>query len=451
MSVDLAERPLLGGPTTVSDWGALQSARVAAVARPASEEQLRALVHDAAVGGRALSLRGCGHSAGGQSFAAGAVMVDTRGLDRVLEFDPDARTIRVQAGAIWAAVTSACEPHRLGPTTKQEFETFTIGGSLAANAHGKSIDHGPLISGVRSLRLLTAGGDVVTASRTQNADLFAAAIGGYGLLGVIVDATLDLVEDRPVRTSERVAERTDALLARYLERVGEGQMPLCYGFLERGLRRGFYIGYSYTETSGDLRRHEPPPVLFDRFVALQRRSRLARAHALRVLWAATRRSEVTLRSRRLLLWDEPPASLAGTVLQKYIVPVEDFAAFVRRAGEVLSRHDLSMLPPHFRFIPGGDEALLALAERDSVCLILSHLAQPNDARWRAAFERATRELLEACIERAGRHYLTFDTSASREQLVRAYPRWDRFVALKRRVDPQRLFTSTFYERYEGAR
>jgi len=452
-----AERERFGPPATVGDWGGLQEATVAGIARPSSEAELQELVRHALGNGLRLSLRGFGHSAGGQSFAQGALMVDVRSLDRVLEFDPAARTIRVQGGATWAAVTAACEPHRLGPPTKQEFESFTIGGSLAANAHGKSIDRGPLIGGVRSLRLLTADGEIIEASRERNADVFHAAIGGYGLLGVIVDATLELVPDRPVRNGERVRLDLEPLLARYLERVAEREdTPLCYGFLDRDFRSGFYVAYTYADDAAgrsldDLERHDPPQAVFNAFVALQRRSAFVRRHALRALWVATRSPELTLRSRRLLLWDEPPAALAGTVLQKYIVPVERFAAFVRRAGEVVRGcgRALPLLSPHFRFVPGGDEALLPLAERDSVCLILSHLTRPGDRSWRATFERATGELLEACLEEDGRHYLTFDAVASRDQLVRAYPRWDEFVAIKRRVDPHGLFTSRFYEQYEG--
>ncbi|MBA2545844.1 MAG: FAD-binding oxidoreductase [Solirubrobacterales bacterium] len=444
---------------TVTDSGGLQCATVPSSPRPASEKELRAVVLAAAASGTGVSLRGYGHSAGGQSFGEGAAMLDLRGLDRVVEFDPQARTIRLQGGASWAALTRAAEPHRLGPTTKQEFETFTIGGSIAANAHGKSVDHGPLIGGVRSLRLMKADGSIVTASRSENADLFAAVAGGYGLFGVIVDATLELVEDRPVRSETPLLLDAPDLIAAYVERLGSRReaTPLCYGFLDPACRRGFYVAYVYDGDDREvpleqLERHEPPPGAFNAFVRIQRRSALARRAALRITWAASRRSETTLRSRRLLLWDEPPAGLAGTLLQKFVVPVARFADLVRRAGQILDRYrgELAVLTPHFRFVPGNDEALLSLAPEDSIAFILSHLARPEDPRWTAAFERATGELLEAALELGGRHYLTFDSVASRSQLLRGYPDWDRFVALKRHHDPDRLFRSNFYERYEGS-
>ncbi|MGH2924059.1 MAG: FAD-binding oxidoreductase [Solirubrobacterales bacterium] len=450
----------LASPVVISDWGGLRRARVAAPRRPASEDELRAALLTAAESGTGVALRGYGHSAGGQSFGDRAAILDLRGLNRVLELDHAARTVRLQGGASWADVTRVAEPVRLGPTTKQEFETFTIGGSIAANAHGKSIDHGPLVGGVSSLRLMKADGSIVTASRNENAELFAATVGGYGLLGVIVEATLELVEDRPVSNEAPVMRDARELIASYIERVQSGReaTPLCYGFLDGACRRGFYVAYVYDDDDrraplAQLERHEPPPGLFNAFVRVQRRSALARRAALRLTWAASRRSETTLRSRRLLLWDEPPAGLVGTLLQKFVVPVARFADLVERAGEILrrDRHELPVLTPHFRFVPANGEALLSLSPEDGIALILSHLARPGDRRWVSAFERATGELLEAALELGGRHYLTFDSVACREQLLRGYPGWDSFVALKRRHDPDQVFTSSFYERYEGPR
>jgi decaprenylphospho-beta-D-ribofuranose 2-oxidase len=448
--------PRLAPGGRVTDWGRLRMATVANTARPSDEDELRELVRYAAEDGRKLTLRGVGHSAGGQSFADGAIMVDVRDLDRIIELDESRRTIRVQGGATWQTLTTVLEPARLGPATKQEFETFTIGGSIAANAHGKSIDHGPMGTSVRELRLLKADGETVTASREQNPELFRAAIGGYGLLGVIVDATLELVEDRPVENSERVFADTQPLIERYIERIHADRenTPLCYGFLDDVFRQGFYVAYTYTGAGRErpleeLERHEPAPALFNLLIALQRRSGFVRRRTLRMMWAATRRPEVTLRSRRLLLWDEPPSALERTLLQKYVVPVGNFTSFVERAGDVLRSHrdELPQVAPHFRFVPGGDEALLPLAPEDAVCLILCHLAKPEDERWRRTFEEVTGELLDACLDAGGHHYLTFDSTATREQLVRAYPRWEEFLAVKRRYDPETTFTSSFYERY----
>jgi len=454
----VSPEPLLSGAQNVTDWGRLERADVAGVARPRGEAELQALVRHAAERELKLSLRGSAHSSGGHSFSEGGVMVDLRGFDRVLDVDPDARTVRVQSGATWAQLTQRLEPLRLALPTKQEFDCFTVGGSLAANAHGKSVDQGPLIAAVRVLRLLKADASIVTLSREQDPELFRAVVGGYGLLGIVLDVEFELVEDRPVEKTEVVRMQTPQLVESYIERIRRDPAgtPLCYGFFNADCSEGFYLTYTYTdEPSGGLdalERHAPHPRVFDALVGLQRRFGFVRRRAFDIFWIGSQGPELTLRSRRLLLWDDPPAALQGMLLQKYLVSVDRFGAFARAAGAIFAAHSDSVqsLPPHFRFVPGGDEAMLPLANEDSICLIPSWLARPGDPRWRARFEAVSHELIEACLDHGGNHFLTFDSLASREQLLRAYPRWDEFVALKRRHDPAELFSSRFYEKYAQA-
>jgi FAD/FMN-containing dehydrogenase len=77
----------------------------------------------------------------------------------------------------------------------QTYANFTVGGSLSVNAHGRYMGEGPLAHSVESLRLILADGNLVEASPTQNPELFYAAIGGYGGIGVIAEATLLLADN----------------------------------------------------------------------------------------------------------------------------------------------------------------------------------------------------------------------------------------------------------------
>ncbi|WPB81414.1 FAD-binding oxidoreductase [Archangium violaceum] len=439
----------------VTDWGRMQSAPVRAVVHPADEEQLRRYVVGAVASGAKVSIRGIGHSAGGQSFCRDAVMIDMRNLKRVLEFDAGSRTIRVQAGASWADLTPLLEVHGLSVTTKQEFDSFTLGGSIAANVHGKTIEFGPLIESIQSLRLLRADGRIINVSREENADLFPAVVGGYGLAGVVVDVTLALALDRVVEKSEVILMRSEPLCASYIQRLkSPGERPaLCYGFLDATCSQGFYVTYTHAHENGDgdlrrLKRNEPPPLLFNAFVWLQQRSKFARDRAFQVMVHTASHSERTLRSRRLLLWDDIPGAFDSMLLQKYVVPVERFHEFTRAAGQIFARHpELPLLTNHFRFVPGNSEALLALAPRDSICMIPCYLARKDDARWVEKLALATHELLDAALALGGSYYLAFDTLATPEQFQRAYPKAKAFFALKRAHDPDETFSSFFYEKY----
>lgn len=440
----------------VTDWGRMESATVRHVAVPETEQQLQEIVREAAAEKLKISQRGAGHSAGGQSFVDDGVMIDVRRLDRILDLDEQNRTVRVQGGASWKVLTDALEPLRLAVTTKQEFDLFTVGGSVACNVHGKSVDYGPLIESIRSFRLLQADGEIVNVSREENASLFPAVVGGYGLFGIVVDVDLDLVPDRPVRKDKVVAGDLATLAAQYAQRLAgdRSNLPLCYGFLDVECTHGFYIPYVYADDQAGLslkklKRHEIHPALFNSLVKLQRTSRFVRRKTIRLMEKESGRAEVTLRSRRLLLWEDSPKAFGGMLFQKFYVPVDAFAEFAARVGRVFQRYgdELQVLTNHFRFVPGNGEAMLSFSPEDSICMIPCYLANKDSTAWQNTLKEASHELMSAVLDLGGSHYLTFDALASPEEVRRGYPRWDEFVELKRKHDPGELFSSTFYQRY----
>src|SRR6185503_13436518 len=82
-------------------------------------------------------------------------------------------------------------------------------GSLSVNVHGRYVNRGPLIRSVRAIRVVLADGRQVDASPRENPDIFYGAIGGYGGLGVIVAATLELEKNEPLERHVEVMPVTD--------------------------------------------------------------------------------------------------------------------------------------------------------------------------------------------------------------------------------------------------
>ena len=108
----------------------------------------------------------------------------------------------------------------------------------------------------------------------------------------------------------------------------------------------------------------------------------------------------------------------------------------------------TVIPTFLLIDPGSHiEALLSFSPQDTICIIPLYLAKKNSKRWVERLERATNELLNACLDEGGSYYLTFDIIASKQQFQRAYPQWQEFLDLKRRYDPEEMFTSMFYEKY----
>ena len=140
-----------------------------------------------------LIARGLGRSYGDQAMNNERYVVSCTGFNNFIAFDEQQGILECQAGVSLEEIISALGPKGWLPMICPGTKFVTIGGAIANDIHGKAhhID-GSFVNCVLSFTVLLANGDIVTASRTENSDLFWATFGGLGLLGVILTAKLQL-------------------------------------------------------------------------------------------------------------------------------------------------------------------------------------------------------------------------------------------------------------------
>ena len=141
---------------------------------------------------------GNGRSYGDSCLNGGGGLIDARGLDRLLDFDPETGVLEAEAGVSLATIlqhlTQRAEPERtwflpVSPGTK----FVTLGGAIANDVHGKNhATAGCFGNHVLSLRLQRSDGSVLTCSPRENTALFNATVGGLGLTGMIFSAVVQL-------------------------------------------------------------------------------------------------------------------------------------------------------------------------------------------------------------------------------------------------------------------
>src|SRR6185503_6508273 len=176
----------------------LNATRVRRIVRPRTVEDVQAAVRDARRERLQVSVCGGRHSMGGQQFGTDTVLVDMTTLARVIALDARTGIVDVEAGIEWPELIGWLTANQRTPRPwaireKQTgVDRVTIGGSLASNVHGRGLRFPPIVGDVESFDIVGADGDVRTCSRRENAEIFALAIGGYGLFGVIVRVRLRL-------------------------------------------------------------------------------------------------------------------------------------------------------------------------------------------------------------------------------------------------------------------
>ncbi|WP_407115856.1 FAD-binding oxidoreductase [Bradyrhizobium sp. LMG 9283] len=188
--------------TLVSGWG-----RFPVVDTEMLRPRSFATVADAIVSGTVA--RGNGRAYG--DAAIGAVRTVTMtGFDRVRSFDPATGRIRLEAGMLLSDLIDTFGPRGFLPFVVPGTRFVSIGGAIAADVHGKNHHcEGGFGRYVDSILLRTGRGETIEVSRAQNSDAFFATVGGMGLTGVILEATLRLRKVETGWIRERVISASD--------------------------------------------------------------------------------------------------------------------------------------------------------------------------------------------------------------------------------------------------
>ncbi len=141
---------------------------------------------------------GCGRSYGDAALNPGGSLIDCTGLDRFIAFDAATGILTCEAGVRLADILAAiCRPEAGGagwllPVTPGT-RFVTVGGAIANDVHGKNHHQfGTFGCHVVSFELARSDGSRIACSRDHHPELFAATIGGLGLTGLIINATIQL-------------------------------------------------------------------------------------------------------------------------------------------------------------------------------------------------------------------------------------------------------------------
>jgi FAD/FMN-containing dehydrogenase len=136
---------------------------------------------------------GNGRSYGDVCLNPGAALLQMRGLDRFIAFDAEAGVLVCEAGLLLADILALIVPRGWFLPVTPGTRYVTVGGAIANDVHGKNHHAaGSFGAHVRGFELLRSDGSRRRCSPTENADWFAASIGGLGLTGAITQATLQL-------------------------------------------------------------------------------------------------------------------------------------------------------------------------------------------------------------------------------------------------------------------
>lgn len=445
-------------PPTLNDiHSGLNPTNPATIHRPRCLDALCGVVRAARRRGEPISIAGGRHAMGGQQFAAGATHIDTTGLDRPIALDTCRGILEAEAGMMWPAVIGAChalQPGEPRPWTIAQKQTggddMTLGGSLAANIHGRGLVMTPIVGDVESIVLVDATGTPREVSRTRDPSLFALTIGGYGLFGVIYSVRLRLVRRAVLRRRVALAEVVD-LPRLFNERIVAGAV---YGDFQFSidhtrpdfLRRGILSCYEPVDRDTPVphNQHALTPADWLELLRLAHTDKHRGFERYVAHYVGTDgqlyHSDTAQLSTYIEGYHQRLGLCGSEMIGEQYIPLEALPAYMQAAATALRVCGADVIYGTVRLIRRDTETFLRWARRDYACVVFNLHTPPTDAglaRTGAAF----RALIDAAIRLGGSYYLTYHRFASREQVLACYPQMPEFLGQKESFDPDGVYDS----------
>jgi FAD/FMN-containing dehydrogenase len=436
-----------------------------------SLDSIQNAVRGAADSGTPVAIAGGRHAMGGQQFCAGGLLLDTRGLDQVLDFDRERGVIEVEAGLQWPGLIEwlreeqqAGEP-QWGIAQKQTgADRLSLGGAIAANVHGRGLTLKPIVADIESFLLVDAEGAAITCGREQNPELFRLVVGGYGLLGCVYSAKVRLVRRQVL---ERVVEigSLDELMSLFDQRIADGFLYGDFQFAidpasEDFLRRGVFSCYRPVE-GADAPSAGQRALSTDDWQNLIYLAHTDKARAWEVYsthYLATSGQLYYSDAHQFADYSDGyhgpldarlgAADPATEMITEIYVPRERLADFMAAVADDFGEDATNVVYGTIRLVERDDETFLAWATDRWACIIFNICTTHTPAGIERS-AKAFRRLIDRGIERGGKYYLTYHRWATREQVEACYPQFAEFLRLKREFDPDELFQSEWYRHYRA--
>ena len=425
------------------NWAGNQRMSPAAVAHPATTDEVAALVKDAAAAGQRVKAIGSGHSFTGIGLTDGLLLQLDR-CDRLLALDPATGHVTVQAGMPLHALNALLAAHGRGLTNMGDIDRQTVSGAIATGTHGTGRDSAALATQVVALELVLADGSVVTCSADERPEVFAAARVGLGALGVVTTVTL-ATEPAFLLAADERPEPLDGVLERFEHAIAAQEHAEFYWFPHTDVAL----------TKRNRRTDGPPAPLSDRrrlledevlangaFGALCRLGRAVPA----LVPALNRASARTLGPRSYT--DLAPRVYTSPrrvrfVEMEYAVPRAALPAAFAELRGVYDREGLRVsFPVEVRVAPADDVPLSTASGRDTAYVAVHVFAGTPHERYFAAVE-------EIMVAADGRPHWGKLHTLDAARLRARYPRFEEFTALRDRLDPDGRFANGYLDRVLG--
>ena len=419
------------------NWAGNETCHPRDLLRPSSVTELSELVGTAAAAGREIRVAGSGHSFT-PAVLTDDLLLDVDAIAGVIDADRESGLVRVGGGTVLADLNRELDRLGLAMPNLGDIDVQTISGAISTATHGTGAGLKNISAQVEAIELVTASGDVLELAGDTAPELLRAARVSVGSLGVISAVTLQTV---PAFSLHRIDEPMP--LERVLSDFDE--LAAANDHFE------FFV-FPFTDKALTIRRNrtDEPPRPRSRFneymsdavienglgnVALK----MMRRYPGMIRKTARLSSAFMGQSQRVDVSHRVFANLRKIrfVEMEYALPSEAGPGAMAEILAMIDREDLPVAMPIECRVVAGDDAMLSPTYERPSTYIAVHLYEGVD--WRPYFE-AVEEIFD---RHGGRPHWGKRHTKSAATLAPLYPEWEKFAAIRDRLDPNRTFSNDY--------
>lgn len=431
------------GRSTWRNWAGNVTARPVREVSPASTEELAAAVRKAAEDGFKAKAVGTGHSFTAAAATDG-VLIRPELLTGIRDIDRTAMTVTVEAGTPLKRLNAALAREGLSLTNMGDIMDQTVAGATSTGTHGTGRESASIAAQIRALELVTADGSVLSCSEKENPDVFAAARIGLGALGVVSAITF-AVEPVFLLTAREEPMAFDKVTAEFDALFAENEHFEFYWFP--------HTGNCNTKRNNRSAGPAAPPGQISGWIedellsngVFQVVSSLGRAVPATIPAIA----KISSRALSARMYTDIPYKVFTSprrvrfIEMEYALPREAAMGALREVKAMIERSPLRVsFPVEVRTAPADDIALSTASGRESAYIAV-HLYKGTPHQ---SYFTAVERIMTA---HGGRPHWGKVHTRDAEYFAEVYPRFGEFLALRDRLDPERLFGNDYLRRVLG--
>jgi L-gulono-1,4-lactone dehydrogenase len=438
---------LVSRARTWTNWGGTYSCQPTRIESPSTEEEISAIVRLAGQRGERVKVIGSGHSFTDIACTDGCLVRLDR-YNKVLNLDSERATVTAQAGITVLQLSAALAAAGLAMENMGDVGYQSIAGAISTATHGTGERLRNISSQVVALGIVRADGSVLQCSAGENPDVFKVARVGLGALGVLSTVTLRCVPAFNIRSVQE-PRKVDELLERFDELCASNDHFEFFWFPHTEWAQAITNTRTQDPPEASLRRTGVRAYVNDILLENHAFGMVQRAAQVRRAWIPGLAGFTARTMSRKVVSDRSDRVFANERLvrfaeMEYAVPREHLVPAVREIRRMIQRKGfLISFPVEVRAV-AADDIPLSPAYGRATGYVAVHVFHKFEYK---PYFREVEAIMNAHDGRPHWGKLHFQTA---ETLRPRYPEWDRFIAVRDKLDPERVFGNRYLDQVLGS-